>query len=139
MLTRPSQWARDAERYTYGAPTMLLGLKADLRRPLPSLRLSHLVELTQTSRGQASVPAPSTPIRLFHPQANASTHRDQAEHLALKMGMEAQYEASAKTGEGVDGFFEATIRGALKRRRANRGQVPMSRTKKAWEAFKRQF
>lgn len=52
MLTELFQWAHDAERYCTGAPTILLGLKTDLRMSFPSLRLTHLKEPTQVSTGQ---------------------------------------------------------------------------------------
>lgn len=63
------QWAHDAERYCTGAPTILLGLKTDLRMSFPSLRLTHLREPTQVSTGQVSLfwflPHPRPP-NTFH-------------------------------------------------------------------------
>ncbi|KAJ4424235.1 hypothetical protein N0V82_001101 [Gnomoniopsis sp. IMI 355080] len=106
-----SKWAHDAERYCTGAPTILLGLKIDLRMPFPSLRLAHLKEPKQTSTGQG-------------------------EAAGKKMVVEAFYEVSAKTGEGVSDFFESVARFALQRR-TRQSHGPLSRVKRVFKDLKR--
>ncbi|KAF3765505.1 hypothetical protein M406DRAFT_78309, partial [Cryphonectria parasitica EP155] len=84
------KWRNDAERYCPSAPVILVGLKCDLRRDYPTLKLNFLNEPTATARGQQA---------------------------AVQMGAVAYFECSARTGEGVADFFESVIRMVLLRRR----------------------
>ncbi|KAI7782296.1 hypothetical protein LA080_013702 [Diaporthe eres] len=84
-LKSVAKWHRVAQRYCPGVPSIVLGLKADLRPHFPTLRLGFLKESTAFTVGQG-------------------------EETARKNKASAYYECSAKTGEGVTEFFESLVR-----------------------------
>lgn len=74
--------------------------------------------------------------------------RDKKKHLMIfhtkgeaagkNMAVEAFYEVSAKTGEGVADCFESVIRFALQRR-YRRSHGPASRVKRVFKGLKKAF
>ncbi|KKY32629.1 putative ras family gtp-binding protein rho1p [Diaporthe ampelina] len=103
---------RVAQRYCPGVPSIVLGLKSDLRPNFPTLRLGFLQESTAFTVGQG-------------------------EETARMNKASAYYECSAKTGEGVTEFFESLARFTVQatrtryklRQKASRGFSDLFRKK----------
>ncbi|POS79949.1 hypothetical protein DHEL01_v201657 [Diaporthe helianthi] len=111
-LKSVAKWQGVAQTYCPDVPTIVLGLKADLRPDFPTLRLGFLKESTAFTVGQG-------------------------EETARKNKASAYYECSAKTGEGVTEFFESLVRFAVQasrtrtklRQKASRRFSSLFRTK----------
>ncbi|KUI73560.1 Rho-related GTP-binding protein RhoE [Cytospora mali] len=101
------KWQHEANVFAPGIPVILLGLKSDLRRPYPTLKLRFLEE---------DEPATAT--------------IGQGELTAQSIKAAAYFECSARTGEGTADFLESVIRisvnGVKERRKVSKKTRKMS-------------
>ncbi|KAI3394552.1 hypothetical protein diail_2543 [Diaporthe ilicicola] len=111
-LESVAKWQLEIQKYCPGVPSIILGLKTDLRPNFPTLRLGFLNESIASTVGQG-------------------------EEAARKNNAAAYYECSAKTGEGVTEFFESLARYSVQTIR-NRNKLRQKASRKFSGLFRRE-